>query len=211
MSTEKEPYPIIFSPDNEPYLGRKLLFHLDQLISSCMEQNAIVAPRTRGATLTDHQKMACQVIPQSISIALSIRELVRQAYLFGANVLLRPLAERAAILLYLQEFPEEIKKWNRGWRHRDAPGLAKMFEAIGSKTPGHDGIRGHELTDSMNSILHGRPDSAIWSLVQVDDKHLGQAPSKIVNRPDLCDEVCANTIPWLALIQGMMCAYFPDR
>lgn len=85
-----------------------------------------------------------------------------------------------------------------------------MFEAIGSKTLGLDGVRGHKLTDSMNSILHGRPDSAIWSLVQVDDKHVGQAPSKIVNRPDLCDEVCANAIPWLALVQGMMCAYFPD-
>jgi len=36
--------PIIFTPDNEPYLGRELLFHFDQIISSAMEQNAVTAP-----------------------------------------------------------------------------------------------------------------------------------------------------------------------
>lgn len=210
MSDTEGSGPIVFSPDNEPYLGRELLFHFDQLISSCMERNAVVAPRTHGVRLTDPQQMACQVIPQSLSIALSIRELVRQGYLFGAHVLLRSLAERATILLYLQVFPNEIEKWNRGWGYREAPGLAKMFEAIGSKTPGLDGVRGHQLTDSMNSIVHGRPDSAKWNMVWVGPDRAGNAPSKIVNRPELCDEICANTIPWLALVQGMMNAYFPD-
>jgi hypothetical protein len=41
---------------------------------------------------------------------LSIRELIRQGYLFGAMVLVRPLAERTAILLYLQRKPAEIEK-----------------------------------------------------------------------------------------------------
>jgi hypothetical protein len=33
--------------------------------------------------------------PQGISLALSIRELIRQGYLFAALVLVRPLIERA--------------------------------------------------------------------------------------------------------------------
>jgi hypothetical protein len=106
---ETEMMPVIFTPDNEPYLGRKLLFHFDQLISSAMEQNAVTAPTSHGRTLTDHQRMACQVIAQALSITLSIRELIRQGYLFGAHVLFRALIERAAILLYLHLLPEEIE------------------------------------------------------------------------------------------------------
>jgi hypothetical protein len=122
--------PVVFTPDNEPYLGRNLLFHFDQIVSSAMEQNAATAPQSHGRVLTDQQRMACQVIPQALSIMLSIRELIRQGYLFGAHVLVRPLVERAAILLYLHLHPEDIEKWNRGWHVGDAPGLAKMFDAI---------------------------------------------------------------------------------
>lgn len=50
-----ETIPIIVTPDNEPYLGRKLLFHFDQLISSAMEQNTVTAPTSHARKLTDHQ------------------------------------------------------------------------------------------------------------------------------------------------------------
>jgi hypothetical protein len=203
--------PVVFTPDNEPYLGRKLLFHFDQLICSAMEQNAVTAPTSHGRTLTDHQQMACQVIAQALSITLSIRELIRQGYLFGAHVLLRALVERAAILLYLHSFPEKIEKWNRGWHHNDAPSLAKMFEAIQSKQPRESIVRGSDLTAAMNSLLHGKPDSAPWNMVSLGEKGDGHAVSKILNRPELCDDLCANVIPWLAVIQGMMAAYFPHE
>lgn len=66
-----------------------------------MEQNALTAKKSHDIDLTDHQKMACQVISQALSITLSIRELIRQGYLFGAYVLLRSLVERSMILFYL--------------------------------------------------------------------------------------------------------------
>lgn len=204
-------HPAVFTPGNEPYLGRELLSHLDRLISSCLGQNSSVAPKTRGLTLTGSQRMACLVIPQAISIALSIRELIRQGYLFGGHVLVRPFAERAVILLYLFTFPEEIEKWNRGWLHDEAPSLAKMIESIQPRTDnGKAKWRGHEVTAAMNSLLHGKPDSAAWCVVPVDDVRFGYAPSKILNRPELCDELCANVIPWLVVVQGMMTAYFPS-
>ncbi|WP_219822447.1 hypothetical protein, partial [Vibrio hyugaensis] len=73
-----------FTPANEPYLGRELLFHFDQMISCCLERSAVISKLTHELDMTDHQKMAAQVIPQSISVSLSIRELIRQGYLFGA-------------------------------------------------------------------------------------------------------------------------------
>lgn len=203
--------PVVFTPDNEPYLGQKRLFYFDQLISSTMKQNAVTAPTSHGRKLSDHQTMACQVVAQAISIALSIRELIRQGYLFGAHVLLRALAERATILLYLHLHPDEIEKWNRGWHQKDgAPSLAKMFEAVQNKQQRDSVVRGSDLTATMNSLLHAKPDSAPWNLVPLGESGVGHAVSKILNRPDLCDDLCADTIPWLVVVQGMMAAYFPD-
>lgn len=209
MSTNE--IPVVFTPDNEPYLGRTLLFHFDQLICSAMGANASLAPTSHRRVLTDHQKMACQVVAQALSIALSTRELIRQGYLFGGHVLLRPLAERAAILLYLHLYPEEIDKWNRGWEHNEAPSLAKMFEKIQVKQRPGSSIRGGDLTAPMNSLLHSKPDSAPWNMVSLGGGKLGHAVSKILDRPELCDELCANAIPWLVVVQGMMAAYFADE
>jgi hypothetical protein len=202
---------VVFTPDNEPYLGRTLLFHFDQLICSVMELNSVVAPTSHKRILTDSQKMACQVVAQALSIALSIRELIRQGYLFGGHVLLRALAERAAILLYLHLYPTEIDKWNRGWEHNKAPSLAKMFEKIQANARPGSPVRGGDLTAPMNSLLHSRPDSAPWSIVTLGDGRLGHAVSKILDRPELCDELCANAIPWLVVVQSMMAAYFVDE
>ena len=203
--------PIVFTPDNEPYLGRTLLSHFDQLICSAMEANASLAPTSHRRVLTDHQKMACQVIAQAISITLSIRELIRQGYLFGGHILLRPLAERAAILLYLNLYPQEIDKWNSGWEHSEAPGLGKMFEKIQAMQKPDSPIRGSDLTAPMNSLLHAKPDSAPWNMVSLGRGGLGHAVSKILDRPELCDDLCANTIPWLVVVQCMMAAYFADE
>src|ERR1035438_8799108 len=207
---EPKAVPLVFTPDNEPYLGRPLLLHFDQLISSTMEENGVTEPRSHGRTLTDHQNMACQVIAQAIGVTLSIRELIRQGYLFGGHVLIRSLVERTAILMYLKFYPSEIDRWKRGWDQNDAPSLAKMLDAIQAKQLQGPSIRGRDLTAPMNSLLHSKPDSAPWNMVPLGETGFGHAVSKILNRPELCDDLCANAIPWLAVIQGMMAAYFPD-
>ncbi len=204
--------PAVYTPDDEPYLGRKLLFHFDQLICSAMESNANTAPGTHDCELADAQRMACLVIPQALSIALSIRELIRQGYLFGAHVLLRALVERAVILLYLNIYPENVSLWHQGWHATDgAPSLAKMIEAISVKQTPAKTIRGGDLTASMNSLLHAKPGSAKWNLIALSDTKVGFAASKILDRPDMCDELCADVIPWLAVVVGMMTAYFPEN
>ena len=75
-------------------LGRESVFHFDEVILSCLEANAEIAAYTHKNELTDLQKAACQIVPQGINLALSIRELVRQGYLFAAAVLIRPLIEQ---------------------------------------------------------------------------------------------------------------------
>lgn len=209
--SRKLPSETIFRPDNEPYLGRELLFHFDKMIIALMETNSKIAPRTHNTQLNDFQKMASLVIPQAISIALSIRELIRQGYLFGAHVLTRPLIERSVILEYLHFFPNDIEKWNRGWNYYDAPSLAKMLDKILTMTKNGSETRGYELTETMNSLLHGKPDSSHWNMIKIGNGTFGLSPSKIINKPEQCDELCAFVLPWLAVIQAMMTTYFPEK
>lgn len=202
---------VVFSPNDEPYLGRELLFHYDQMISCCLEINAEIAPLSHKLALSSSQRMACQVIPQSISLVLSIRELIRQGYLFGAHVLKRSLIERVTILLYLHHFPDKQVLWDEGWKHKNAPSLAKMFEQINQKEEHDLKVKGHELTASLNSLVHGKPESAAWNSVIMGDGQFGSAPSKMLNSPKLCDDLCADILPWLTIIPAMMCAYFPEN
>jgi len=104
----------VYLPSNEPYLGRESVFHFDQIILSCLEANADVAVYTHAAKVSSLQKAACQVIPQGINLALTIRELIRQGYLFGVIVLMRPLIERAAIISYLHQYPDKVEIWHKG-------------------------------------------------------------------------------------------------
>src|SRR5262249_40991452 len=153
------------------------------------------------------QWAACQIIPSGISLALSIRELVRQGYLYGALVLLRPLAERAMTILYLHNFPEKVEVWTNGWNHKERPTLAQMFNEIGGTAFPNCGP---SITKSLNSLTHGDPASAMWNLVIRDDDSVGHGVSKLLDRPDIADSACRDAATWMCLLLGMMHAIFPE-
>ncbi len=122
--------PPVFSPDNEPYHGRESVFHFDEIIISCMELNQKISAFTQVNDLNQLQKAASQIIPQGINLSLTIRELVRQGYLFGALVLQRPLIERAAVISYLFENQGQISVWEDGWAHGRRPTLKEMLSTM---------------------------------------------------------------------------------
>lgn len=196
---------VIFTPSDEPYLGRTSVLHFDQLICAVMETNLRVAPLTR-LPMTDLQMAATMLIPQGISLSLSIRELVRQGYLFSAAVLLRPLMERTAIIAYLRANPSAISIWESGWKFRERPSLATMLQTIsGQRIDMH---QARTMCETLNHLVHGDPMSSDYNLVQLGEAGMGYAPSKITNAPDVCDFVCFGAIPWLVLLQAMMHALF---
>ena len=200
--------PIIFTPDNEPYLGRGLLTAFDQLIVCCLENNQEIAHRTHAvANKSVLQEAACILIPQGVSLALSIRELVRQGYLLGAKVLMRPLVERAVTIMYLHQNPSELAVWERGWLWNERPGLTRMLKALVSQGGSPDVVR--QMTAELNSLTHGDPASSYHNLTLSDQGGAGHAVSKNLSRPDICDAICAEAIPWLSVLLGMMHATFP--
>jgi hypothetical protein len=198
---------VIFTPDDEPYLGRELLFHFDQIISAAMEQNSRILPLTRQGSLSDLQKAATQLMPQGISLALSIRELIRQGYLFGAVVMLRPLMERAAIISYLHKNPSAVALWKDGWKYRERPSLASMIDTVSDSKV--DLKSAKQLCESLNHLVHGDPVGSDYNLAQLGEVGSGYAPSKMLGNPGLCDYICSLAVCWLVVLLGMMCACFP--
>lgn len=198
--------PAVFTPDNEPYLGRQSVYHFDQVILSCLEVNAEVAAYTHTHKLTDLQKAACQIVPQGINLALSIRELIRQGYLFAAVVLMRPLIERAAIISYLNEKPEAVSLWQNGWKHQGRPSLATMLATMHGET---NVEQAQQICETFNHVLHGDPIGSSFNLVHLDSGGLGYSVSKTLNDPELCDFICFQSYCYLIVLLARMTACFP--
>ncbi|HAS8246766.1 TPA: hypothetical protein I7673_02470 [Vibrio vulnificus] len=206
----------INTPDDEPYLGLESLMMYNKMLVICFEKLKNL-PRlsTNNSkeleSLTDHQRMAVQVINQSVNLGASIRELIRQGYLFGALVLERSFVERIMILLYLNKYPDQIKVWNAGWskqRSLDkalrAPDLAKMLEEVGKDFDGEI-----PKTHAYNDLIHGKPSSLAHGLI-VGDNEFIVSPSKTNNNIQDCDKLCHTVAPFLVVLLSMMTAYFPE-
>ena len=172
-----------------------------------MELNADIAAYTRRTALSELQKAACQTIPQGINLALTIRELVRQGYLFGALVLMRPLIERAAIISYLYRHPDEVEIWKAGWQYQNRPSLSKMLDTMSG---GVDTTLAKQLCAHFNHIVHGDPISSEWNLVRLSNSSFGYSVGKVTDVPELCDEICIQSFCYLIVLMGMMTACFPD-
>jgi hypothetical protein len=206
MATDLGTTPAVFTPENEPYLGRVSVFHFDKAIMSCLEANAEVASYTHSHQLNGLQRAACQIIPQGINLALSIRELVRQGYLFAAVVLMRPLIERAAIISYLHEKPEEVSLWHSGWKYRKRPSLSTMLATMHGDT---DIEMAKQVCDTFNHVVHGDPIGADFNIVDLGEHGLGYSVGKALTEPDLCDFVCFQSCCYLIVIMARLVACFP--
>ena len=203
----KTNYKPVYLPSNEPYLGRESVFHFDQVIISCLEVNADIVTYTHRVEFSELQEAACQIIPQGINLTLAIRELVRQGYLFGALVLLRPLIERAAIMSYLYAHADEVEVWQNGWQFHERPNLAKMLETMSGNA---DITVAKQIGETLGHIVHGNPVSSQWNLVKLKDGALGYSVGKVINDPDLCDFICFQSYCYLIVFMGIMAARFPD-
>ncbi len=200
----------VYLPSNEPYLGRESLFQFDKIILLYLEKDADIAKFTHTASLTDLQKAACQIIPQGVNLALTIRELIQQGYLFGALVLMRSLIERAATISYLFRKPAKLTLLQSGWNYNGKdrrPSLKELVEVMGPNFPG-DATIAQRVVDLFNHITHGDPIGATWNLIHLSDGALGYSVSKVVDDPDLCDFICFQSLCYLIVLKSMRDAIF---
>ncbi len=196
--------PVLFSPDNEPYLGRKPLYVLDTSISSAMKTVEKIAPLTLEVD-DDQLKKAClDLVPGGISLALSIRELIRQAHLYSAYVLTRPLAERAFTSLYLFHNHQDLPLWKKGWPYNERPRLAEIMRRLDAK-----GVLGTaNPLNGLNSLIHGDPSSSQFLLFEDEEGEIKISLSRNLLRPDICNDICSLTISFIAILMGVASGTF---
>ena len=168
-----------------------------------------IAEWTHGAQLTDLQRAASELVPSASSIALSIRELVRQGYLMSALVLTRPLMERTATLNYLVANPEQVTLWQQGWPHKTRPPLnTRLTALLGSDAPfTKDDLA--SLLDRYNGLIHGDPAAALHGAVLRPDGSAGYTVGKDLVSPSRADQVAFETTAWLAVLLGRCHQLFP--
>ena len=201
--------PAVFTPENEPYLGLKSVLWFDRVIVWALAGNELIAEYTHkhSQTLSPFQRAACQIIPQGINMALAIRELIRQGYLFPSIVLMRPLMERAAVISYLDTHPDAGVIWESGWKHSKRPSLATMLnEMSGSADPNE----AQRICSAHNHIVHGDPIGSYYNLVHLDDNKVGYASGKILNNPDFCDGIAMEAQCYLIVLATKMSKIFPE-
>ena len=146
--------PPVYLPGNEPYLGSKPLLAFDLAIPRAMQVHAAIGPTTFSTQLSPLQRCATEIIPQGISIALSIRELIRQAYLFSAAVLMRPLVERTGLMQYLATNPQAVDAWHAGWPRKAQPSFETLFALV---MPEASVERHEEIVSFMHKLVHTDP------------------------------------------------------
>src|SRR5712692_7773187 len=137
----------VYLPHNEPYLGQPHLLAFDQAIPDAMRANLEVARRTFVKPLAPLQIAATEIVPQGISLALSIRELIRQAYLYSAAILIRPLIERTGTIYYLQAHLDAVEAWRSGWPRRSRPSFDALLTVLHPRAAS-------DSQDAFRTMLH---------------------------------------------------------
>lgn len=202
--------PIVFTPNDEPYLGQKSVYHFDMMIAVAMERNAIIAPWTHNRELSAIQKAATELIPHGFSIALSIRELVRQGYLLSAEILLRPLIERAAVISYLYEHPTTLPQWADGWKHKTRPPLYKMLAAMNGGNSAENENTARQIASHFHSIVHADPEGARTQSIRSKLGSSAYSPSKILDDQEKCDIICLQATSYLIILTSRAAQIFPE-
>lgn len=202
------------SPIQDPYLGRQSLYRFDVLISAAMALNTTVAGWTHGKELTSLQRAACQIIPNGFSIALSIRELVRGGYLFSAEILLRPLVERVAVISYLMtKDSSAIHLWEEGWPHKTRPPLKTMLDAVSEydEIPADWDVRqdAKEMIDRFNSVIHADPAGLDTNIGTTTTGVVGYLSGANVSDPVRCDIICDRATFYMSLLMKKAVENFP--
>jgi Family of unknown function (DUF5677) len=206
----KSKFEAVYLPHNEPYLGRHPLLQLDLEIPRAMKENITIAKHTFIINKTPLQMAACELIPQTISIALSIRELLRQGYVFSAVILLRPMLERLALLVYLRDHPDTVDSWHAGWERKNQPSFDVLIEyLVKSNDQSSTDAERQQFSKMLHKVVHPDPAAAIWNMTEKKGAP-AFASGKILDAPDACDLCATFTYRCLSHAVLVALATFPE-
>ncbi len=200
----------VYLPHNEPYLGRPTLLALDQAIPGALQQNLAIARHTFEISKSPLQDAVCELVPQTISIALSVRELIRQAYLFSAVILLRPMLERLALVVYLRDNSDAVAAWHSGWERKAQPSFETLISHLVASNAGTTSeAKRKQFAALLHKVVHPDPAAAMWNMTNRDGKP-AHASGKLIEAPEVCDLCAEFTNRCLLHAIQVAVAVFPD-
>jgi len=197
----------VYLPHNEPYLGNDQVLAFDLAIPPALAFHTRIGRRTFEGNLSPLQVAATEIIPQGVSIALSIRELVRQAYLYSAAILIRPLVERTGTIRYLQLNPSAVEDWRSGWPRKKQPTFDNLLDLLHPNLPdsSQDALR-----TLLHKLVHSDPAGSVYNMLTRHDGVPVFSSGKVIDHPLLCQSVCAAGVCYLKILVQTAREIFPD-
>jgi len=162
------------------------------------------------------ENAAVQLLAPSYSIAFAIETLLQERHLFGAELLLRPLIERVAVLNYLAaEGEPALDLWERGW-DKNSPSLSKLVEYVpnlqdSTSEPESQISMGEfrrKTLKRLHKIVHADPFGSLRCLAPTDDGYR-MVSGPMMNNPVRYDEVATDTIIFISALLKVTERVFP--
>ena len=201
---------VFYTPDNEPYLGRPSLHAFDEALIEAFSVCRTLAPLTRAPDLSELELAVIDLVPTSVSIAASIRELIRQSYIPAAKILARPLLERAAVVNYIVNDNAGLQVWFDGWDRKRRPKLREMLELM-SGMEGADAELIRFMIDDYNSVVHAEPTGSRKFISSDAAGKPIYSPSRTFGVEDLVDDVSMASFMALTFLCSNSKRAFRDR
>lgn len=197
----------VYQPHDEPYLGNEHLRSFDLAIPAALAANGAVARRTFGLQMSPLQQAASEIIPQGISISLSVRELIRQAYLYSAGILVRPLIERTAMVCWLRDHPAHVSAWHNGWSRKKQPTMNQLLTHL---HPNYDEELRGQFRVMLHKLLHADPASAVFNLIEHYDGKPAFSSGRIYDEQTVCSFLSVMGERYLKRLAAVATEIFPD-
>lgn len=166
---------------------------MSERVDAALQDCRVVSVAVGEAKWTPIQKAIVGLVPIGISIACSIRELVRTGYIPSARILVRPLIERVATTEYISNNELAAADWIAGWPRKKRPSLAQLLSLLEKGHKEDWAIYQRFMVDGFNEAIHPSPagDSTFMS-----ENEEGQSVywfEAVPSAFELADNVCAAT------------------
>ncbi len=145
-------------------------------------------PTHPGALLREDILPALKLSKTAVAEALGMRELIRQAYLFSAGILTRPLVERTGTIYYLCNNPTSIDDWHAGWPRKSQPKFGILLDLV---MPSESDEERKAIEELLHKLVHSDPIGGSLNATTRSDGSRGSAVGNELNEPDKADAISA--------------------
>jgi hypothetical protein len=196
-------------PAEGHYGGLKSLGMLDDALSSAQMSVGALAFSSNTAPAryrnTPLQDAVVGLILPTISVAAAIRELLSQAYVPAARILMRPLWERTAIVDYIVTQPDGLTRWLSGKQ----PSLLQLLKLIFADDD-PNGEMSRMSVREFHSVIHADP-RALRKFLSIDIEGFVYSAGRTYGLDEIVEGISVSTCCAVTLLESNLKLAFRCR